>query len=318
MNAELMKSELALKFGVGLDKSALLEMARVEKDTTTELLALRESVLSERAQLSAALALIGKEYDALVDKRSTLDRQLAEKEAAAARLSTERRKADELFKGRFSILEHLGKSCDPLTDSFLDKITSHNLTLGVIPPGEVVPLIEGTFGLAPFRLQQVGTGLYSRAFYGPYQVTIGWNVGRVGATLRVSALGPSHPHISTRDVCMGDSALSITRAFTSGEILTGLGMLVNVLTYYNPASAYSHPERQAGSPWAGLVCVECNEAGKACSCEKEVATFCAICLRKQHVSFCGACATCCGTAHNFSTAHLARNSGLNNSGCVGI
>ncbi len=211
-----------------------------------------------------------------------------------------------------TLLQRVGSYADPHGMEFLNQI--EDLRLVVLPNAPV----SGSFTLLSTRLRQIGTGLRSPRHMPDFTVNFAWNSTRVASILRVyTDTHIRHPHINSGSVCLGDSATNMQRFFLDGDILQGLALMVNALTFYNPFSAYSHQDNLLrGSPWSSLVCERCNEAGETtCLCVHEEVVFCATCLAATPVKHCGSCPECCQSKHRFSLERLQTNTGLNNSGC---
>jgi len=144
---------------------------------------------------------------------------------------------------------------------------------------------------------------------GRFQVNLQWNLLGQNHCYRIKALDPHpaesevemvHPHVNNEYLCEGDGASSIRQALLQGRLLDFFILVRQILTTYNPSSAYLALER-----WHGVNCQSCsslmnNDDSLSCPCCgdlicQECASSCSNCTD----SMCGTCVKACPHCENY-------------------
>jgi hypothetical protein len=126
---------------------------------------------------------------------------------------------------------------------------------------------------------------------------------RGAGCFRVVALDPNpatgreevcHPHVNGVELCAGEATVPIERALDDGRLVDAFVLVRNVLTTYNPRSAYVRLE-----VWDGLNCDDCgdrvdrDESSSCSACGNDLCDHCASGCRVCEETRCSCCLTAC-------------------------
>jgi hypothetical protein len=143
-------------------------------------------------------------------------------------------------------------------------------------------------------------------YLGSFAIRLDWNRLSIEAgahCFEVDALEPNpsatneevtHPHVTNGGLCAGDASFPIRRALEQGRLADAFLLVRQVLTTYNPYSAYVLLDS-----WSGTECRRCgrtapDEQSWCCdNCENELCADCALDCRGCETIHCRACLTEC-------------------------
>lgn len=160
---------------------------------------------------------------------------------------------------------------------------------------------------------------------GPFQIVLNWKYLGQRHCYRVIANDPQpahsnrdqvHPHLNNETLCEGDGALPIRLALEQGRLLDFFMVVRQVLTTFNPDSAYLSLDRWHGSPcqscstlvddedfYSCCMCHEgaCRDCSDACyNCSESCCRSCLMDCPHCDSSYCSncmsACTVCCENA----------------------
>lgn len=322
MDLEQVKNTLLSTLCAGTDSMRLKQLAQEYKQVNETYEEVTKASTEAVAELNSEMSRLRLLYENATNARNEEERKVRD---ALHRRNVAKDLLDTATKAHIEIdtvKSAIEGFSDPVAGQFLNLVAGMNLRFGDSTAlGGHVRSVIGTVDVGAFRMWHGGTRLKTVASYGPYTLEIKWDSNRISSSMRVIRVRGDrrHPHISQEaHVCLGDATDSISREFRQGNVLAGLSLLLGAFTNYNPGSTYIRLRSDEARPWAGIVCEQCNEEGKhKCDHEHPMVPFCATCLAAcSQLCHCGSCLDCCNTHHRFSLAHLSKNSGLNNSGCV--
>jgi len=139
---------------------------------------------------------------------------------------------------------------------------------------------------------------------GRFELALRWDLEPDAGSYSVIALDPNpaaedetttHPHVREEALCEGDGRHAIRRALEQGRLLDFFLLVRQVLTTYNPGSAYVPLSR-----WRGVPCTDCgasaseDEADRCGRCGDDLCPDCSTSCRDCGRTCCGDCREACG------------------------
>ena len=165
--------------------------------------------------------------------------------------------------------------------------------------GEVeVDLKERTVSVTTDPVVLEGVGL------GRFELALRWDLEPDSGSYSVIALDPNpaaeeetttHPHVREEALCEGEGRVPIRRALEEGRLLDFFLLARQVLTTYNPGSAYVPLSR-----WSGVPCADCgasvpdDESDRCDRCGDDLCGDCLMSCQDCSGTCCSDCREACG------------------------
>jgi hypothetical protein len=144
-------------------------------------------------------------------------------------------------------------------------------------------------------------------YLGAFSIELEWRRLQAGSPYRVSALDPqpagrdgsvTHPHVQDELLCEGEGKPALRAALAGGRLYDFFSLIANILTTYNPASAYVPL-----TDWNGCTCSGCggiygdDDCFSCCRCQVTVCDDCYVCCGVCGDPHCSDCTESCELCH---------------------